>query len=407
MIKSFEQFLNEALSLKSSDRGEHFLERVERRLAGLKVVGMRIEKLNSIVELDKETTREIENFFRKTLTALADPKKSALFKETTIDPTKIGLVLMARPQVILPDGRIARPVFSVYERTSNNKQVDREGSYFWIVTIGSDVQTILLHPGDGRKPGQLDAIVDRSINHLVYSREAELARLSRLSGIDFTLKSEIKSAHQVVTDTIGGRYLTLDLYGIENPRKQADDKVKEFTETRAAEPTDFESGGFYIRLDSSKQMTVSPRTWFMEKNEKFGAWGALPVLKSSLVKGVTGNEIWLEVGDKWVYWLEKEDGTKIPPMFNAPRPSQQRIIKKGDTVSLAKEIANGSYVINTGIVSEIAMDSTKSKYPYFKTEDWTSTEVIDAVQATNIFRRKEPVIENLALTFKEWTNFTL
>jgi hypothetical protein len=53
------------------------------------------------------------------------------------------------------------------------------------------------------------------------------------------------------------------------------------------------------------------------------------------------------------------------------------------------------------------MDSTKSKYPYFKTEDWTSTEVIDAVQATNIFRRKEPVIENLALTFKEWTNFTL
>jgi hypothetical protein len=114
----------------------------------------------------------------------------------------------------------------------------------------------------------------------------------------------------------------------------------------------------------------------------------------------------LEVGDKWVYWLEKEDGTKIPPMFNAPRPSQQRIIKKGDTVSLAKEIANGSYVINTGIVSEIAMDSTKSKYPYFKTEDWTSTEVIDAVQATNIFRRKEPVIENLALTFKEWTKFT-
>ena len=239
--------------------------------------------------------------------------------------------------------------------------------------------------------------MDRSISHLISSREAELARLSRLSGIDFTLRSEIKSAHQVVTDTVGGRYLKLDLYGLENPRKQAEDKVKEFTENRVAEPTDFESGGFNIRLDSSKQMTVSPRTWFMEKNEKFGAWGALPVLKSELVKGLTGNEIWLEVGDKWVYWLKD-----IPPTFNAPRPSQQRIIKKGDTVSLAKELANGSYVINTGIVSEIAMDSAKSKYPYFKTEDWISNEVIDAVQAANIFKRKEAMVENIALSFKDW-----
>lgn len=406
MIKSFEQFLNEALSLKKSDRGEHFLERVERRLARLKVVGVRTENSSSIVKLDEETTREIENFFRKTLTALADPKKSSLFKETTIDPTKIGIVLMARPQVILPDGRIARPVFSVYERTTNGKQVDREGSYFWIMTVGSEVQTILLHPGDGRKPGQIEAILDRSINHLVSSRESELARLSRLSGIDFTLRSEIKSAHQVVTDTVGGRYLKLDLYGLDNPRKQAEDKVREFTETRAAEPTDFESGGFNIRLDSSKQMTVSPRTWFMEKNVKFGAWGALPVLKSELVKGLTGNEIWLEVGDKWVYWLENKDGEKLPPTFNPPRPSQHRIIKKGDTVSIAKELTDGSYVINTGIVSEIAIDSVKSKHPYFKTEKWISNEIINAGDAANIFRRKEPVVEGLALNFKDWQRLT-
>ncbi len=401
MIKSFEQFLNEALSLKKSDKGEHFLERVERRLANLKVIGARTENSNSIVKLDKETAREIESFFRKTLTALADPKKSSLFKETTIDPAKIGLVLMARPQVILPDGTVSTPVFSVYERTTNGKQVDREGSYFWIMTVGSEVKTILLHPGDGRKPAQIEAILDRSINHLVSSREAELARLSRLSGIDFTLRSEIKSAHQVVTDTVGGRYLTLDLYGLDDPRKQAEDKVREFTETRPTERTDFESGDFNIRLDQSKQMTVSPRTWFMEKNKTFGAWGAMPILKSELVKGVTGNEIWLEVGDKWVYWFKD-----IPPTFNAPRPSQQRIIKKGDTISIAKELANGEYVINTGTVSEIAIDSVKSKHPYFKTEKWISNEKIGAEEAANIFRRKEQVVENLALSFKDWQRFT-
>ena len=111
MIKSFDQYLNEALSLKRSDRGAHFLERVERRLAGLKVIGVRTEKSNDIVKLDEKTTKEIEYFFRKTISAPADHNKSVLFRETTIDPKKIGLILMARPQVILPDGTIARPIF--------------------------------------------------------------------------------------------------------------------------------------------------------------------------------------------------------------------------------------------------------------------------------------------------------
>lgn len=404
MIKSFSEFVLEALSLKRSDRGQHFLERVERRLAGLKVIGVRTEKSNDVVKLDEKTTKEIEYFFRKTLSALADHNKSVLFRETTIDPKKIGLILMARPQIILPDGAIARPIFSVYERTSNGKQVDREGAYFWIVTVGSEVQTVLLHPGDGRKPGQLDAILDRSINHLISSREAELARLSRLSGIDFTIKSEIKSAHQVVTDTVGGRYLTLDLYGLDDVFKQTNKKVKELTEIKVDYRTDFEDVGVNVRLESSKQMTVSPRTWFMEKNEKFGVWGAMPVLKSKLVKGVTGNEIWLEVGDKWVYWMKDKEGNDLPPFFNAPRPSQQRIIKKGDTISLAKELGNGDYVINTGIVSEIAMDAAKSKHPYFKTEDWISSETVNSAQANNIFKRKEKLVENRALTFNDWIN---
>ena len=44
MIKSFDQYLNEALSLKRSDRGAHFLERAEQRLNGLKVVDPKVSK---------------------------------------------------------------------------------------------------------------------------------------------------------------------------------------------------------------------------------------------------------------------------------------------------------------------------------------------------------------------------
>jgi hypothetical protein len=406
MIKSFEQFLTEALSLKKSDKGEHFLERVERRLAGLKVIGVKPDKSDKIVKLDEKTTNEIEHFFRKTLSTLADPKSSALFKETTILPANIGLVLMARPQVILPDGVVVTPVFSVYERKEGSNKINREGSYFWIMTIGSEVRTVLLHSGDGRSPSQLEAILDRSVSHLISARSAEVARLSRISGIDFTQGRKIKSAHQVVTDTIGGRFLTLDLSLEKNYRNQAEDTLRKFTEIETTPTLDSKRGETYSKQDSSKQMTVSPRTWLMEKNLTFGAWGALPVLKSKLVKGVTGNEIWLEVGDKWVYWLEDKKGNKLPPTFNPPRPSQFRVIKKGDTINLAKEIGNGEYLINTGIVSEISIDSANAKYPYFKTEKWNLSEVITAEKAADIFRRKLPIIESFALNFKDWQKFT-
>jgi len=404
MIKSFDQFLTEALSLKGSDKGAHFLERADQRLANLKVIGVQTGKSKTFVKLDEETTSQIEYFFRKTLSTLAEPAESVLFRETTIEPTKIGLVLMARPHVILPDGTKATPVFSVYERSDLDKTVTREGTNFWIVTIGTDVQTILLHNSDGRNSSQLDTIIDRSIKHLVSSREAELARLSRVSGIDFSLTSEIKSAHQVSTDVANRGLLRLDLSSPDDFRAQTREKIKEFTETPTTDiDTEFRSGDFDVRVEASKQMTVSNRTWFMERNETFGVWGALPVLTSKLVKGITGNEIWLEVGDKWVYWLTtKLDGTAVEAAFNAPRPSNRRIIKKGDTVSLAKETGKGAYVINTGLVSEIALDSTKSNYPYFKTENWISNEAINAAQAADIFRRKEPIVENRALSFKDW-----
>jgi len=104
----------------------------------------------------------------------------------------------------------------------------------------------------------------------------------------------------------------------------------------------------------------------------------------------------LEVGDKWVYWLGNEG------VFNAPRPSSQRIITKGDKVSIAKEVGGGSFLINTGIASEISLDSRSSEYPYFKTEDWISNEVVGASEAQNIFRRKGGVAENKALTFNDF-----
>ena len=59
MIKSFDQFLTEALSLKDSDKGAHFLERADRRLANLKVIGVQTGKSKTCVKLDEETTSQI------------------------------------------------------------------------------------------------------------------------------------------------------------------------------------------------------------------------------------------------------------------------------------------------------------------------------------------------------------
>lgn len=406
MIKSFDQYLNEALSLKRSDRGAHFLERAEQRLNGLTVVGIIPDGGKAITKVDPKISKDIEYFFRNTLTALADPNESLLFRETNIEPTKIGLVLMARPRVVLPDGTGATPVFSVYERMDNGRAVNREGSYFWIITIGSETQTILLHQHDGRKESQRESLIERSIKHITQSREAELARMSRISGIDFNLESEIKAAHEVITRTIGGGRLELDLTRPESIEQLTTDSISNLTVNRE-QPViqDIEDrGDFEFRLErSSKQMTVSPRNWFMERNEAFGAWGAMPILSSKLVKGVTGNEIWLEVGDKWVYWVKKQGETKpMPPFFNPPKPSSQRIITKGDKVSIAKEVGGGNFLINTGIVSEISMDPRSSEYPYFKTEKWISNEVIAPDEAQNIFRRKGAIVENKALTFSEF-----
>jgi len=400
MLKSFEEFLNEALSLKRSDRGEHFLERIERRIHGLRVVGLKLENSEEVGKLNPKMTREIEYFFRTTLSVLVDPKNSRLFKDTSIGPTNIGLILVARPRVILPDGSQATPVFSVYERSTNEKTVDREGSYFWIVTIGSEVQTILLHPGDGRRPGEIEAIVDRSINHLMSSREAELSRLSRVSGIDFKLRSDIRSAHEIVTRTVDDFFLTLDFTKEANPHAQAEEKVKSFTEKVRSKEPEFSKDDFKVNFDSSKTMTVSDKTWFMEKNAALNVWGARPILTSSLIKGVTGNEIRVTLGYKWLYWLKDKKGNPIPT-FNPIKPPAFREIKKGDRVSLAKKLADGSYVINTGIVSEITSDINKK--PVVKTERWIYSEIIDPTQAETIFKTKtSEVNESTAFTFDEW-----
>lgn len=399
MVKSFNDFIFEALSLKRSDRGAHFKERVEQRLSNLKVVGVIPDGSESTVKIDKDTALKIEAFYRKTLTALADPNQGLIFRETEIGPTKIGLILMARPYVKMPDGTGAVPVFSVYERMARDKEIFREGSYFWMVTIGSEVATVLLHKHDGRRPDQRESLIDRSISHIISSREAELARLSRISGIDFSLKSEIKSSHEIITKTFGGNLLNLDLYSGENIETQAGRTIEQVSVKKEVQVgrlsdimTDFE-----LKVESAPKMLVSPRAWFMERNEKFGVWGARPIVSSKLTKGVDGNAIEIEVGDKHVYWIPNKEG-----VFNPPVPSSRRSIKKGDVVTLAKELGAGRFMINTGKVNEISIDSTASEYPYVKTDKWIANETVEPEEARLIFKRKGSLVENLVLGFKDW-----
>jgi hypothetical protein len=99
-----------------------------------------------------------------------------------------------------------------------------------------------------------------------------------------------------------------------------------------------------------------------------------------------------------LHWLDQ-------PIFNPPGSSSERIIKKGSNVSLAKEMANGNWLINIGKVTDIATDSRSSDFPYVKTSGWDRSLVIEADTAKNIFVDFREVRENLhILNFRDWLN---
>jgi hypothetical protein len=143
-------------------------------------------------------------------------------------------------------------------------------------------------------------------------------------------------------------------------------------------------------------MNVTPdKVWLLEKNEKFNTWGALPILQSRQVNGPTGTEIQVKLGKKWLHWLEK-------PVFNTPLQIS-RVIKKGDNITLAKQTGNGDWLVNTGLITDIATDSRSSEFPYVKTNGWDSSIIINKENAAKIFVDSRLVNEShRALSFSQW-----
>jgi hypothetical protein len=135
----------------------------------------------------------------------------------------------------------------------------------------------------------------------------------------------------------------------------------------------------------------------LERNEKFNTWGALPILQSRQIKGPSGNEIQIKLGKKWLHWLET-------PIFNTPLQID-RVIKKGDNITLAKEIGNGDWLVNTGLITDIAIDSRSSEFPYVKTNGWETSSVISRENAEKIFVDFRKTNESISpvLSFKQWT----
>ena len=404
MIKDFQSFINEAITLKR-EGGEHYLERVNTRLARLEVVGFVNSKGDKVEATDSDIS-QTQQFFREALSNIADPNKSQVFSDTDIKPGYIGIIRLGKPKVTLTNGEEAMPVFRVYERTdrSTGKEVFRTGTCVWIFTIGSQVSTIKLYDVDGNKPSEKAYLINKSIEHMVSDREAELARISRVFSIKLDSKEELEKRHSVILTPAGISIIHLNISSGDS-RDQLDDFINKSTvsqpETFQLIPDPNRESSFSLEA-VPKQMNVTPdKVWLLEKNERFTKWGAMPILQSRQVTGPIGNEIHIKLGKKWLHWLEK-------PVFNTPLQID-RVIKKGDTITLAKEISNGDWLVNSGTITDIATDSRSSEFPYVKTAGWDTSFIINREEASNIFVDSRNVNENLnqLLSFSEWSRLNL
>jgi len=404
LIKDFQSFINEAITLKR-EGGEHYLERANTRLAMLEVVGFVNSKGDKIEATDSDIS-QTQQFFREALSNIADPNKSQVFSDTDIKPGYIGIIRLGKPKVTLTNGEEAMPVFRVYERTdrSTGKEVFRTGTCFWIFTIGSQVSTIKLYDVDGNKPSEKAYLINKSIEHMVSDREAELAKISRVFSIKLDSKEELEKRHSVILTPAGISIIHLNLSSGDS-RDQLDDFINKSTvsqpETFQLIPDPNRESSFSLEA-VPKQMNVTPdKVWLLEKNERFTKWGAMPILQSRQVTGPIGSEIHIKLGKKWLHWLEK-------PVFNTPLQID-RVIKKGDKITLAKEISNGDWLVNSGTITDIATDSRSSEFPYVKTAGWDTSFIINREEASNIFVDSRNVNENLnqLLSFSEWSRLNL
>lgn len=400
MIKDFKTFINEALSVKTTSgiKDTHFEERAKLRLKELKIVNF-VDSSGKNVQVDPQIKSASTKFFQEAFFHLADPEKSIIFDGVDIPFGMIGLIRMGKPTVILPDGKKVNPVFEVYERTDQGKPVMRTGLYFWIFTIGSTVRTIKLYKMDGNTQSERNIIVNKSIEHLRFNKEAELARISRVLNVRMENPEDLKDKHKIVLIPAGINQIALDFESSVSPENQLMEFISKSTISRKEKSYDWHprEGASEVTLETiPKQMNITPnRVWILERNEKHKTWGAIPIEDSKLIKRGGDNEIAIKVGKKWVHWLDV-------PRFNPPIPSNERFIKKGDTITLAKPLGSGNWMANTGTIREISMDP-KSDYPYVKTAGWEKSETIPAALADVIFRDYREVNESrFVMNFENW-----
>lgn len=402
MVKDFKTFINEALSVRTGTTGikdTHFEERAKLRLKGLKIVNF-IDESGKNIQVDPQIKSASTRFFQEAFFHLADPEKSKIFDEVDVPLGMIGLIRMGKPTVILPDGKKVKPVFEVYERTDQGKKVMRTGQYFWIFTMGSTVRTIKLYTMDGSNQSERNTIINKSIEHLRFNKEAELARISRVLNVRMENPEDLKDKHKVVLKPAGIDQIVLDFGLSVSPEKQLMEFISGNTVSRQEQvymaP---QQGTTDFTLESiPKQMNITPnKVWILERNEKHNTWGAVPIEDSKLVKRGGDNEIAIKVGKKWVHWLDV-------PRFNPPIPSSERFIRKGDFITLAKQLGNGQWIANTGTIREISIDP-KSAYPYAKTAGWDKTETIPDELANKMFRDYRLTNESrFVMSFNEWTS---
>jgi hypothetical protein len=403
VVKDFIGFINEALALAKNSAGvtdQHYSHRVEDRLAKLNIVGLEGNG-GAQIKVSSSELADITKFFRGALHQLANPETGSVFAAADVPSDRIGLVRLALPNVILSDGTRAKPIFEVYERKEGNTNKMVQGKYFWIFTVGSSAKTLKLYNVDGQTPHGRDFLINKSIDHLLREKERELERMSRLYNVPISDREDLVKIHRVLLNPANIPPVTLDFTSNISPSEQ----LEEFVKANTVLPQEKiylipQTGGEREALENvPKQMNVTPnKVWVVERNEKFETWGALPILKSKQINGPTGNEIEITLGKKWLHWLPE-------PKFNPPGTSSERIIKKGDTVSLAKELANGDWLLNIGTVTDIATDSRSSEFPYVKTAGWDKSIIINRDVAQNIFVDFRGVHESAhVLNFRNWLN---
>lgn len=403
MIKDFQSFINEAITLKR-EGGAHYLERVNTRLSQLEIVGF-INTKGDKIEVSNAETSQVQSFFREALANIADPNKSKIFSDTDIKPGHIGIIRLGKPKVTLDSGEVVEPVFKVYERTDSttNKPVFRTGKCFWLFTIGSQVSTIKLYNVDGNTPSEKTFLINKSIEHMVADRQAELEKISRVFSVKLDSKEALEKRHTIVLTPSGISIVSLNFKSGDAPAQQLTSFLKDSTTTQQEivqfipDPNRESS----VSLEMvPKQMNVTPnKVWLLEQKtvEGVDTWGAMPILQSKQVTGPYGSEIQIKLGKKWLHWFET-------PIFNTPLQID-RVIKKGDTVTLAKEIGNGNWLANTGVITDIATDLRSSEFPYVKTNGWASSIIIGRENAEKIFVDFRKTNESISpvLSFKQWT----